>query len=390
MAQLGYMVEVIAGGRLGLTKTDDYRSSGIPAFSASGQDGLVDVTEFEQDGVVLSAIGAQCGKCFYATGAWTTLANVQVLLPNPEILARYLYYRVNQDNYWPRSGSAQPFIKPSAISKCWILLPPLAEQRRIAEILDAADEAIQQSERVIAKLREVKKGLLHDLLTRGLDAEGNLRDPEAHPEQFKDSPLGRIPREWEVRTTSEFCSSIADGTHETPQPSKSGYPLVTSKNLKEGRISWKDIYLISKEDYQQVIRRSWVEEGDILFSMIGTLGNVVMLREEEADIATKNVGILRLNRDSTRGRWLLAVLRSAHTQRQIGTALGGSTQKFIALGTLRSFLVPVPSRRDEMLAVSRVLDAHDGRIRAEEATLDKLQQVKRGLMDDLLTGRVRV
>ena len=83
--------------------------------------------------------------------------------------------------------------------------PTVEEQRRIADILDAADAAIRQTEAVIAKLRQMKAGLLHDLLTRGLDEQGRLRDPAAHPEQFKDSPLGRIPKEWEIcDVLSEF------------------------------------------------------------------------------------------------------------------------------------------------------------------------------------------
>ncbi len=73
------------------------------------------------------------------------------------------------------------------------------EQSRIAAVLDTVDEAIAKTEAVIAKLRQVRAGLLHDLLTRGLDKNGQLRDPIAHPEQFQDSPLGRIPREWGVQ-----------------------------------------------------------------------------------------------------------------------------------------------------------------------------------------------
>ena len=84
--------------------------------------------------------------------------------------------------------------------------PPLPEQRQIAEILDTLDEAIRKTEAIIAKLKQVKQGLLHDLLTRGIDDNGELRDPERHPEQFKDSPLGRIPREWEVVTSRDMLT----------------------------------------------------------------------------------------------------------------------------------------------------------------------------------------
>ncbi len=86
-------------------------------------------------------------------------------------------------------------------------LPPLPEQRRIAEILDTLDEAIRKTEQVIAKLQQMKQGLLHDLLTRGIDDNGELRDPERHPEQFKDSPLGRIPRGGGPVRSATFRSS---------------------------------------------------------------------------------------------------------------------------------------------------------------------------------------
>ena len=79
-----------------------------------------------------------------------------------------------------------------------VTIPPPTEQSRIAAVLDTVDEAIAKTEAVIAKLKQVRAGLLHDLLTRGLDENGQLRDPIAHPEQFQDSPLGRIPRGWTV------------------------------------------------------------------------------------------------------------------------------------------------------------------------------------------------
>ena len=215
--RIGKVARNIAGGRLGLTKQSHYRPAGAPAFSAAGQDGYVEKVEFKGvSGVVLSAIGANCGRCFFAQGDWTTLANTQAIIPSGNLDARYLFWRTNREDYWPRSGSAQPFIKPSSIAQCWLMLPPLPEQHRIAEILDTLDEAIRKTEQVIAKLDQMKQGLLHDLLTRGLDDNGELRDPVRHPEQFKDSPLGRIPKDWAVNALTELAevrSGIAKNSH---------------------------------------------------------------------------------------------------------------------------------------------------------------------------------
>ncbi len=89
--------------------------------------------------------------------------------------------------------------------------PEPSEQQRIAHVLDTVDEAIAKSEAVIAKLKQVRAGMLHDLLTCGLDENGELRDPIAHPEQFKDSPLGRIPKVWEYQTLEKYTISSAFG-----------------------------------------------------------------------------------------------------------------------------------------------------------------------------------
>jgi type I restriction enzyme S subunit len=86
----------------------------------------------------------------------------------------------------------------------------LPEQTKIAEILDTVDDAIRKTEQIIAKLEQLKQGLLHDLLTRGIDENGELRDPERHPEQFKDSELGRIPREWTIKSL-EHLATIQSG-----------------------------------------------------------------------------------------------------------------------------------------------------------------------------------
>lgn len=178
--QLKSFCDFIQGGRKGLTK-QNYLSSGFPAFSAAGQDGFVDVPEFhDTDAVILSAIGANCGRCFLASGDWTTLANVQAVVPSAEqASARFLHYRVNRDDYWPRSGSAQPFIKPSDMKLCWLALPPLPQQEVIGSVLKVLDTAIHETEALIVKLKAVKQGLLHDLLTRGIDANGELRLPQS-------------------------------------------------------------------------------------------------------------------------------------------------------------------------------------------------------------------
>ncbi|WP_298097289.1 restriction endonuclease subunit S [Brevundimonas sp.] len=145
-AQLSQIARVHGGGRLKLNKSH-YIDAGSQAYSAAGPDGFVEQVEGDTPTIVLSSIGARCGKSFLTDGPWTTLANTQVITPNPEVAnAAFLHAILDDENYWNRSGSAQPFIKPSDVKSAWVPLPPLDEQRRIADVLRSVDAAIAASE----------------------------------------------------------------------------------------------------------------------------------------------------------------------------------------------------------------------------------------------------
>jgi type I restriction enzyme S subunit len=136
--------------------------------------------------------------------------DIKALYPREHLHVRYLLLLLaftRRELESKSIGSTVKGITLKDLLSLQVLIPPLPEQRRIADMLDTVDAAIQQTEALIAKLKLMKAGLLHDLLTRGLDEQGNLRDPDAHPEQFKDSPLGRIPRGWEVRSLGTICTT---------------------------------------------------------------------------------------------------------------------------------------------------------------------------------------
>jgi len=256
-------------------------------------------------------------------------------------------------------------------------LPSLLEQRRIAEVLDAADETIRQTERVIAKLREVKRGLLHDLLTRGLDADGNLRDPVAHPEQFKNSPLGRIPREWWVNELGEFAY------FEMGQSPSSTYVSEDEIGLPflQGNAEFGEIYPVPDSFCSQP--KKICETGDILISVRAPVGD--LNKADQKYVIGRGLAAIRFIDMSSEFGWHFLNEQA----RGLTSVAQGTTFKAISKSDLKDLKVVLPSIAEQH-RISTVLDAHDARIRAEEAVLAKRRQVKRGLMADLLTGRVRV
>ena len=318
----------------------------------------------------------------------------RTLRPSKSVDGKFLMWRLLLAYYDPRIWAFQQQttgiinLKVSEYLEQEFELPSLPEQRRIAEILDAADEAIRQAERVIAKLKAVKAGLLHDLLTRGLDEHGHLRDPQAHPEQFKDSPLGRIPREWEVCPIEDKLERIIDYRGKTPEKITSGIPLITAKNVRDGFLDPEPREYIAEENYDSWMTRGIPKQGDILFTTEAPLGNVARVPDYEMALAQRLL-TLQANPSTLDSGYLFWLLLWPNSRRRLGQRSTGST----VLGIKQSIFRGVPFQfppLSEQKAIAAALDAHDARIRAEETELAKLRQVKRGLMDDLLTGRVRV
>lgn len=138
---------------------------------------------------------------------------------------------------------------------------------------------------------------------------------------------------------SEYCAKIFDGTHDTPKPTQSGEYLVTSKCLLDGKIDFSSAYKISKEDYNEVNRRSQVSQYDILFSMIGTIGNTYLEESSDINYAIKNIGVFSC-RNREKAIFLYYYLQSPYAKKYIERSLDGAVQKFLSLEKMRNFPVP--------------------------------------------------
>lgn len=286
-------------------------------------------------------------------------------------------------------GSTVQSLRKPIIQGIELLIPKeKKEQQKIADILSSVDSAIESTSKIISKQKRIKTALMQDLLTNGIDENGKIRSEQTH--QYKDSPLGKIPVEWDISLSSEYCDSIADGTHDTPKPTKEGYPLYTSKNLVAGKLDKADFYNISIQDMEQINKRSFVEQYDILFGMIGTIGNPVIVNEYDYNFSVKNVAIFRFSGLLVKSQWLYYYLSSEAFENYIQNIFSGSTQKFISLSNLREFVIKYPKSETEQQKIAQILSKQDEAIEQEEKKLAKLQRIKTALMQDLLSGKVRV
>jgi type I restriction enzyme M protein len=179
-------------------------------------------------------------------------------------------------------------------------------------------------------------------------------------------------------TASQFCDRVFDGTHATPKAVAHGKPLVTSKNILGGRLDLSDTYNISLADYEEIQKRSYVSQWDVLFSMIGSVGEVYIERNKEINYAVKNVGVFSCL-DQDRAQWLYYFLKSDTAKKIIKNQLTGAVQKFLGLGALRDF--PVPEFNKEQLGGIGLLSRMDAKIELNQRINEELEEMAKLLYD---------
>lgn len=303
----------------------------------------------------------------------------------------YIYQALKHEGYAKHyasilTGQAYPQISLQQVRETPVALPLLLEQQKIAAILTAVDDKLDVIARQISATQTLKQGLMQTLFSRGAgipDAQGRW-----HPHtEFQETELGRIPVGWMFCRTREICD-VRDGTHESPKFHERGIPLYTSKNISDGCLTSDGAKFISFEDAEQVNKRSAVHLGDIIMSMIGTVGAVALV-DREPDFCIKNVGLFKPNKERVSSSYLALFFQSPAFKIFIKTQLDGGIQKFLSLSALRDLVVPMPPRYEQE-KIASILNSVDEKIATLTTKQTHYQSLKRGLMQKLLTGQWRV
>ena len=295
-------------------------------------------------------------------------------------------------------GSSYPALNDSDVKRFQLFVPPYQEQEVAAQILDTLDTAIRATEALIDKLKAVKQGLLHDLLTRGIDANGQLRPPQSEaPQLYKESPLGWIPREWEEVTLGEIASRGGGLLQTGPFGSQlhaheyvvDGIPVIMPQDMVGSELSVENIARIT-QCKAVALSRHRVRPNDLIFSRRGDLSRCVTIEDaHEGWLCGTGCLLARLKADEINGYWLSLVYQQPGIQSQVMGRAVGSTMANLNTSILAAITIarPVISEQNE---IALRLKSAVQRIAGEERLLVKMQLEKSGLMDDLLTGRVRV
>jgi len=207
-----------------------------------------------------------------------------------------------------------------------------------------------------------------------------MQTTKTQPKEWEETTLGKIPVDWSLLTAEKFCVKVADGTHDSPKPQNRGKYLVTSKHIKNGKIDLSSAYKISEEDFENINRRSKVDKWDVLFSMIGTVGEVCIVNDIP-DYAIKNVGLFKCGSEES-AKWLYYLLKSKTGRDEIQKRMIGTTQSYITLGDLRSFPVIVPTSEKEQRIIVAVLSSLDDKIELLQKQNETLEQIARAIFHE--------
>lgn len=358
----------------------------------------------ERNDLLLTIVGTLGRRTLFDGARVAFQRSVAFIRPSrKKVVPRYLYHAIASPHFLRQlvcrsNATAQAGLYLGELEKTTVPLPPLADQLHIAFVLDIVQEAIMKTAIVISKLKQVRTGMLHDLLTRGLDEHGQLRDPITRSDFFRESTIGRIPHAWDVVTIESIGATkryaIVDGPFgsnlKTIHYRDKGIPVIQSGYVTSGEFLADDYFYIDQDLFEEQ-RRSAVEPGDIIMAKIGArCGTCAILPAgHQIGILAGNSLKISTNNDKCRSQFLLRLLHYYYALGIIDRIKSETAQPAISLKNLRAMLMPLPSPQEQDSIIS-CLDSNDATLKSEQANLAKLEQLRSGLMTDLLTGRVRV
>lgn len=349
-------------------------------------------TAFKENDVLFAKITPcmENGKGALAVGLTNSVGfgstEFHVIRAKNDNSSKYIYYLTLEKRFRQKAknnmtGTAgQQRVPASFLLNYNIIFPPEFEQSRIAFVLSTCDEAIEKTDVKIEKLKRIKQGLMQGLFRYGIDENGKMRSETTH--RFKDSPLGRIPVEWEVVNIFDVCKLINGRAFKPSEWSESGLPIIRIENLNKGEAEFNYCNF-------RVAAKHLIFKGDLLISWSGTPGTSFGIFEWGCGEAVLNQHIFKVILGSSIEKKYFYYSYINLLDEMIRQSHGGVGLQHITKEDLKRLRILLP-KKPEQSRIASVLSAADEAIEKEEAYKNKLLALKRGLMDDLLSGKVGV
>lgn len=384
---------IIGRGRV-ISQTEINSKPGIyPVYSSqtanNGELGKIETFDFDGEYVTWTTDGANAGTVFYRSGKFNC-TNVCGTLKEKEddtLDLKFFNYLLSTEAKKHVSYLGNPKLMNGIMAEIKLNLPKdKPEQTRIAEILSTADEAIVHTEALISKYQRIKTGLMQDLLTKGIDENGNIRSKATHKFVVKNGI--EVPEEWEVDALGTLIKAVdAHPSHRTPPPIENGAPYLGISDIDdEGNVDLKKCRKVSYSVLAEHNNRYQLRDGDIIFGKIGTIGEPKRLKAWNNVTISANVILIQPHDTSDFIFW---VLNTEYINNQVKNTIHSTSQPAFGMVKVRGLTILIPPKK-ERETIQNILNLNESNILSTKKHLSKLQSLKTGLMQDLLSGKVRV
>ncbi len=382
---LGEIAEV----KNGKTNSQDAQEFGdYPLFDRSSEIKRSNKYIFDSDAVIIPGEGAEFVPKFFSGKFDLHQRAYAVYNFQNGIVPKFIYFSINHfKKYFEKVsvGSTVRSLRLPHIIAYPVLLPPHSEQTKIVNILSKLDEEIEKVEKIIERIEKFKRGLIKNLLTKGI---GHTK--------FKKTELGEIPEEWDVVTLKNSDIDIIDGDRGENYPKKNefmdkGYCLfLSNKNIKNDKFIFDECAFITEEK-DKLLRKGKLKRLDIVLTTRGTVGNVAYFDEKiPFENIRLNSGMLIFRAgESFHPGFLYALFKSPLMKNKYMTVASGSAQPQLPIKSLGQIKIPIPPK-DEQKNIATILESTDQLLYKTKKQRKNLNKLKKALMTDLLSGKVRV
>lgn len=370
---------------------DYLRGKGNPEFFAAMTNKTIPL---EDDEIIILWDGSNAGEVLLSKKGILASTMVKLLVDETKLDKKYFAYSCLNLEYILKAktaGSGIPHADKGVIKNLPFYFPTdKAEQTAIAKILSTVDEAIRSTRETISKLERVKKSLMQNLLSGKMKPDGTLR-PAA--EFYEDDKMGLVPKGWKIIKGNKITTKITKGQSPKWQGfeyQSEGILFVTSENIQDGYIDYsKEKYL--PLEFNDKIKNSQLQNGDILINIVGaSIGRCAVFKKDDI-IANTNQAVCVFRPDNDNDSDFLALyIQLEHTQKRLFRNQVETARANLSLGDFRKFKFVIPEDKQEQIAVSTKINELNISIENKYNKITKLELLKKSLMQQLLTGRVRV
>lgn len=389
----------------------------IPAFDEHGQPEVVRGSEIdsvkfivETGTLLISKLNPRIRRVWQVSNSrdFRTICSTEFVnaVPRSPSAVEFLFYLLSSDEVYSHlerlaEGTTNSHVrfKPASVENIRLhQTPDEVCWARIAEVLRALDAEIQQTKALIAKYQQIKAGLMHNLFTRGVTPDGRLRPPHSEaPLLYQESPLGWIPKEWQVQRLGTILKQCGGYLQTGPfgrqlhahEYQHEGVPVVMPQDINDGVIETAQISRISEKRAQELSRHR-MKADDVVIARRGDLSRASAISQrEEFWLCGTGCMLLRLQGSTLRATFAALAYRHDFVQRQIAGRAVGTTMSSLNNNVMERLLFPCCDS-DEQARIGERVASVDSAVQFTCSYLRILNSIKQGLMQDLLTGRVHV